>query len=84
MRKLDKPDFSAEDLKKDILYEARVLDIQSGFAEDIAEKVIKSVEKNLEKKKILTKSDINRIVVAELKKYDKDLAYIYHNRDKII
>ena len=36
------------------------------------------------KKKIITKRDLERTVVAELKKYNADLAYVYQNRDKII
>ena len=35
-------------------------------------------------KKIITEQDLNRAIVKELKKYHKDFAYVYENRDKII
>ncbi len=76
--------FSADDLRHDLLAEARALRVHSGFAEIIAEKTIKVVEKYLKTHPVVTKKDIETLVYNELKKYHKDLAYIYHNRDKII
>lgn len=76
--------FSLKSLKKDIIAEACVLKLHVGFAEIIAEKVSKKVETYLATHPVVTEDDIERIVVSELKKYSKDLAYIYHNRDKII
>lgn len=76
--------FSSEKLRKDLLAESRALRIHVGFAEIIAEKCSKAVEKYLEIHPIVTEADIEKIVYTELKKYNKDLAYIYHNRDKII
>lgn len=83
-KKLQSSAYSLEGLKKDILEEARVLRIHSGFANQIAEKVVQAVEKFLSSHPIVTKEEVETIVVSELKKYNKDLAYIYHNRDKII
>lgn len=76
--------FSSEKLRKDLLAESRALRIHVGFAEIITEKCTKSVEKYLETHPVVTEADIEKIVYTELKKYHKDLAYIYHNRDKII
>jgi len=71
-------------LKEDILCEARVLRVRAGFAEIIADKVCVVVEKFLKKHSFVTKEEVEKIVHRELEKYNKDLAYIYHNRDKII
>lgn len=76
--------FSSEELRKDLLSEARALRIHVGFAEIISDKCVQAVEKYLKTHPVVTKSDIERIIYNELKKYHKDLAYIYHNRDKII
>ncbi|MBQ2659859.1 hypothetical protein IJF86_00285 [Candidatus Saccharibacteria bacterium] len=75
---------SLKTIEKDILAEARVLGIHTGFAAIIADKTLKKVEAYLSSHPVVTEVDLNRIIATELKKYNKDLAYIYHNRDKII
>ena len=76
--------FHPEDLQRDLLAEARALRVHSGFAEIIAIKTISAVEAYLTSHPVVTKKDIDDLIYKELKKYHKDLAYIYHNRDKII
>ena len=71
-------------VREDILSEARVLKIHAGYAELIADKVIAEVKRYLESHPAFTDKDIEILVYTELRKYSKDLAYIYHNRDKII
>ena len=82
--KIKSSDFSPEELKKDILREAKVLNIHFGFATIIADKVTSSVESFINSHPVVTKTEIDSLIVSELEKYNKDLAYIYHNRDKII
>lgn len=85
MKKPEKPyKVSKKAIREDILAEAKTLRIHSGFAEQIADRTLVRVEKYLLSHPVVTKIDIERIVYEELKKYNKDLAYIYHNRDKII
>lgn len=76
--------FSEKELRSDLLAEARALRIHIGFAEIIVERVIKVVKSYLSTHPIVTSQDVEDLVYKELKKYNKDLAYIYHNRDKII
>ena len=76
--------FSIEELKKDLSREARALRIHSGFANVIIEKVIASVKAYQKTHPVVTEKDIDRLVYTELKKYHKDFAFFYHNRDKII
>lgn len=76
--------FSAEDIKNDLRREARALRIHTGFAEIIIEKVILKVEAYKKSHPVVTEKDIESLVYSELKKYHKDLAFIYHNREKII
>ena len=82
--KIRTADFPIKELREDILREAKILKIHSGFAELIVERVVFQVNDFLSKHKIVTKEEVEKIVIKELKKYNKDLAYIYHNRDKII
>jgi len=86
MKKKTSPsyDFSLEEIKTDLLREARALRIHSGFADQIIEKVLLAVEKYQSSHPVVTKKDIDKIVHSELKKFDKDFAFIYQNRDKII
>ena len=76
--------FSKDDLKKEILKDAKSINLAPGFAATISDKVSSAVEHKVNKLSTITNNDLERIVTAELKKYSADLAYIYHNRDKII
>lgn len=77
-------DFNPEQLLSELKNEGKILNLHQGYIELISKKVIKNLNKWLEKKTIVTKNDINRKVVQELQKYHKDLAYLYQNRDKMI
>ena len=76
--------FSRKKLAKEIMQEARVLEIHSGAAEILAETVATSVEAWAKKRTMITQADLDRAVARELKKYNADLAYVYQNRGKII
>lgn len=76
--------FDKDLLAKDLKTEARALGIPVGAANAFVEKTVTATCAKLKKKKIITKRDLERTVVAELKKYNTDLAYVYQNRDKII
>lgn len=76
--------FSEKGLMKDLKLEARALEIPSGAAEIFIEKAIAAAKTKINQRKIITEQDVTRIVATELRKYHKDLAYVYENRDKII
>lgn len=76
--------FDKKVLARELKVEAKALGIPIGAAEIFISKTIDGVEKKLAKKKIITKRDLERATVAELKKYNADLAYVYEIRDKII
>ncbi len=76
--------FDERKLADELRCESRSLGIPAGSAEVIIEEVIKSVCTWLEKRSLITKGDLERVVSRELNKYNEDLAYIYRNRDKII
>lgn len=77
-------EYNEKDLKKLLKTDAKALGIPSGAAEIFIERTLKSVEKSLKSKDLITESDLTRLVVRELKKYHADLAYVYQNRDKIV
>lgn len=76
--------FSKDKLKKELLREAKVLGIQPGAAEILADRVVLATEKWAKRQTMITENDLNRAVAKEAKKYNADLAYVYQNRGKII
>ena len=53
-------------------------------ADLIAGEVTEKLEKWLEDKPTITQSDLDRRIVLEVKKYNKDLAFILGERNKLI
>ena len=76
--------FDEKSLKRSLKIDAIGVGIPTGSAEIFIDHTIKGVHKSLKSKSIITESDLKRAVIKELKKYNKDLAYVYQNRDKII
>lgn len=76
--------FSKTTLKKDILKEAKVLKLPEASVKLYAEAVSEKVSAWAMKRGAVTQNDINRETAKEIKKYSKDLAFIYENRGKII
>lgn len=68
----------------EIKYEAKALHIPDKTADFIAERVSEAVMRWVEKRISVTKDDLDRKVTKVLEKYDRDLAYVYQNRGKII
>lgn len=79
-----KAKFSRKKLVDEIMFEAKVLGRHMGSAIIIAEEVADEVENWANKRAFITEEDITRVASKKLEKYDKDLAYIYKNRDTII
>ena len=75
---------NANQLKNELLREARVVKVPMGTAEVVAEKVAEQVEEWARKRSAMTRADIDRQIAKEIAKYSKDLAYVYQNRGKII
>lgn len=73
-----------QDLEKTLKFHARALDIPAGAASDFIARTLKDAKSSLASKKIITKKDLTTAVTKSLKKYHKDLAYVYENYDKII
>ncbi len=85
MKKVTKKvQFSGIQLADDIKREARVLNIHPGAAELIAGEVTKKIEKWIMDKPTITQSDMDRKIITEVRKYNKDLAFILGERNKLI
>ena len=76
--------FDCKKIKKELMLEAKAVDIPAGAAEIFIDHAIKNVKKVFTDKRIITDKDLERAITRELKKYNTDLAYVYKNRDKII
>ena len=77
-------EFSEEQLVEDLKHEAKVLKLEQGAAELIATQVAKKIKQWIMDKPTITQSDLDRQIMAEVKKYNKDLAFILGERNKII
>ena len=77
-------DKTINNLRRELKIHAHALDIPEGAAESFIDATLKSVQKSLSKKSVITKADLSRFVTKELKKYHADLAYVYNNCDTII
>ena len=73
-----------KDQEKILKTHAKAMSIPSGSADIFIKKSITAAEKSLKNRKIITEDDKIRAISKELKKYHKDLAYVYENYDKII
>lgn len=76
--------FSPEELTSVLKSESRSLGLPESSTEPIIERVLHAVLVWLEKRDIITKSDLERVVGLELDKYSPDLALVYRNRGKVI
>lgn len=79
-----KAKFSKARLVKEIITEGKVLGLHPGSTELIAEKVAEKVSEWSSGRSEITKDDLTRITARELARYNKDLSFVYKNRDKII
>ncbi len=71
-------------LRKELKLHAKGLGLPDGSAELFINETLKTVKKSLKGKSIITSADLDRIIIKALKKYNRDLAYVYENRDTII
>ena len=76
--------FTKELVVKDLLKQARALNISEAVVEEYAGKVGEKVEKWVRARGGVTEDDVNSIIAREIKKYNRDIAFIYENRGKII
>lgn len=76
--------FNEKELQQDLVHSAKALGISAAVAETISLKIAKKVAERLSKRAAVTMDDLNRFIATEAEKYNKDLAYVYKNRGKII
>ncbi len=76
--------FLEERIVDDIVHEALTINIPTGTAKILAEKVAKTVTKKFNTAKQYKKEDIDTYIAEEMEKYHDNLAYVYKNRGKII
>lgn len=76
--------FSERALAKELVKEAKAVGASAKVAEKYAPKVAKKVASWVNARAEVTQEDINRVVAKEVEKYNKDLAFAYKNRGKII
>ncbi len=83
-KKIESFVFNEKDLQEELLRSAKAVGVSVGVAEVIALKIAKKVAERIAKRAVATTDDLNRFIAEEAEKYNKDLAYVYKNRGKII
>ena len=76
--------FDESKIKRDLKIDARGVGIPSGSADIFIERALKDARKSFKQNSMITEKDFNRAITKELKKYHRDFAYVYQNRDTII
>jgi len=76
--------YSSAALKKQIMAEAKSLNIAEHWAEIIANKTVQHVDAWVKNRSIVTETDIDRIACSKLQELNPDLAYIHQNHGKIL
>lgn len=76
--------FDEEKLRENILVEARALGIPIESIRPVVDQVVRKVSDWVSTRSMVTELDLDRRIALEIKKYNKDLAYVYQNRGKII
>ena len=84
MRKKITYEYSSAGLKKNILTNAKSLRIPEAWAKQIADRVVKNIDKWIADKELITEDDLRKQIVKELKVLEPNLAFAYRNHDKII
>ena len=84
MRKKITYEYSSAELKKNILLNAKSLRIPEAWAKQIADRVVKNIDKWIADKELITEDDLRKQIVKELKVLEPNLAFAYRNHDKII
>lgn len=84
MKKSEKFEFSEADLYDDLIKSAKVAGLSKKVATPMAKVIVEKVAKRVQKRSVMTIDDLNRFVATEAEKFNKDLAYDYKNRGKII
>ena len=84
MRKNITYEYSSAGLKKNILMNAKSLRIPEAWAKQIADRVVKNIDKWIADKELITEDDLRKQIVKELKVLEPNLAFAYRNHDKII
>ena len=77
-------EFSEKALRADIMREGRAIGLPSGTVKPIAATVAEKVAGWVAGRAEVTEDDLTRVTARELGKFNRDLAYVYKNRDKII
>ena len=54
------------------------------WAKQIADRVVKNIDKWIADKELITEDDLRKQIVKELKVLEPNLAFAYRNHDKII
>lgn len=84
MRKKITYEYSSAGLKKNILANAKSLHLPEAWAKQIADRVVKNIDKWIADKELITEDDLRKQIVKELKVLEPNLAFAYRNHDKII
>lgn len=77
-------EYSRKGIEQSIMRNAKSLRMPEGWTKTIAKRVGKATDDWIEDKEIVTEEDLRVFICKQLEEISPDLAFAYHNHDKII
>lgn len=77
-------EYSSDGIRQSILRNAKSLRLPDGWAEQVADRVTKATDEWIDDKDLVTEEDLRIFICKQLEEISPDIAFAYHNHDKII
>lgn len=77
-------EYSSDGIRQSILRHAKSLRLPEGWGEQVADRVAKATDEWISDKDIVTEEDLRVFICKQLEQISPDIAFAYHNHDKII
>lgn len=77
-------EYSSDGIRQSILRHAKSLRLSEGWGEQVADRVTKATDEWISDKDIVTEEDLRVFICKQLEQISPDIAFAYHNHDKII
>ncbi len=77
-------EYSSDGIRQSILRHAKSLRLPDGWAEQVADRVTRATDEWIDDKDLVTEEDLRIFICKQLEEISPDIAFAYHNHDKII
>lgn len=77
-------EYSSDGIRQSILRHAKSLRLPEGWGEQVADRVTRATDEWIDDKDLVTEEDLRIFICKQLEQISPDIAFAYHNHDKII